>query len=93
MQPIAIGGTSSIYPEPRLSLDPALADQLRQGPFYRRAGEAQVLGHGTDGVPALTVLVCPVMEVQQYLLGSGTQFRVAVDLVKIAHFFSFSFPV
>ena len=50
-------------------LYPALADQLRQGPLYGRAGEAQVFGHSADSVPALAVLVCPVVEVDQHLLG------------------------
>ena len=71
----------------------ALTELIRQGPFYRRAGEAQVFGNCANGVPALAVLVCPVMEVHQYLLGPGAQFRVIVDLVEIAHLFPFSFPV
>lgn len=83
----------TIFPKPRSLLYPALADQLRQGSFYRRAGEAQIFGHGVDGVPALAVLVCPVVEVHQHLLGPGAQFQVIVDLVKIAHFYFCSFPV
>ena len=60
-------------------------DQLCQGSFYGGAGDAQVFGHGGDGVPALAILVCPVMEVHQHQLGLGAQLRVAVDLTKLAH--------
>lgn len=74
-------------------LHSALADQFRQGPLYSGTGKAEIFGHGVDGVPALAILVCPVMEVHQYLLGPGAQFWVIVDLVKIAHFYFCSFPV
>lgn len=66
-------------------LHSALADQFRQGPLYSGTGKAQIFGHGGDGVPALAILVCPVMEVHQHQLGLGAQLRVAVDLTKLAH--------
>ena len=90
---LPLGIWPPILAKPYMLLYPALADQLRQGPLYGRAGEAQVFGHSADSVPALAVLVCPVVEVDQHLLGPGAQFRVIVDLVKVAHLFPFSFPV
>lgn len=90
---IEIGGKAAVLAAPGLLGQQAGPVQLRQGAFYCRAGEAQVLCHGVDGVPALAVLVGPVVEVDQHLLGPGAQFRVIVDLVKIAHFYFCSFPV
>ena len=90
-QPIPIGTTSPVLSKPRLLYHPALADQLCKGPLDRRAGEAEVIGHGANGVPALAVFVGPVMEVEQHLLGLGAQFWIAIDLIEIAHCAVFSF--
>lgn len=90
---VEIGGKAAVWAAPGFFGQQAGPVQLPQGPLNRGAGEAQVLCHGAYGVPALAALVGPVVEVDQQLLGLGTQFRVIVDLVKIAHFYFCSFPV
>ena len=63
----------TIFPKPRLLFYSALTNKFGQGPLYCRAGKSQILCHGANGVPALAILVCPVMEVHQHQLGPGAQ--------------------
>ena len=82
---VEIGGKAAVWAAPGFFGQQAGPVQLPQGPLNRGAGEAQVLCHGVDGVPALAVLVGPVVEVDQHLLGLGAQVRVCVDCAEIAH--------
>ena len=85
---VEIGGKAAVLAVPGLFGQQAGLVQLRQGAFYGGAGEAQVFGYGVDGVPALAILVGPVVEIDQHLLGLGAQVRVCVDCAEIAHRFS-----
>ena len=60
-------------------------DQLCQGSFYGGAGDAQVFGHGGDGVPALAIPCLPGHGGTPAPAWLGAQLRIAVDLTKIAH--------
>lgn len=88
---VEIGGKAAVWAAPGFFGQQAGPVQLPQGPLNRGAGEAQVLCHGVDGVPALAALVGPVVEVEEHQLGFGAQVRVSVNLVEMAHDIKSSF--
>ena len=87
-QSVQVGSLATVLPVAGLLLHFAQPDQIVESPFDRGAGEAQICRNSADGIPALTIPVSAVMEVQAHHFRPRRQVPVPIDIIKKAHPFT-----